>query len=289
MNTFILKDTIRAAAVALGLVALGATAQAQAEKPLLDYRFDKGSGLAVDDRGTARLNLTAGSSMSWGTAGTGVAGGHTLGRVGDRDVFIENRKADGRGLDGLQAFTVCAWYKARFLERSNGVLFELISSDGLGYRLQLASRNNPAGAIEFALISALSPREVTPNAKGGVQYSPWENPLAVEDEWVFIAAATDLRDDTRAVTFYAGSATKAPEVILGSFARPASWTDIRVLGKISTVRLGNSADMSQPVPVGFYFDDLTFFGSDKETGGVLMPSEIRAVWERTLGKKAGAR
>ena len=162
-------------------------------------------------------------------------------------------------------------------------------SDGLGYRLHLASRHNEEGVIEYSLVSSMMPKEPTPQAKGGVQYSPWENALAVEDEWVFFAAVVDLRDSTRTITFYSGSANKTPEVILGSFAKPASWADFTGTGKISGVRVANSADMNQPVPVGFYFDDLSFFGSGKESGGALSASEIRAVWERTTGKKGGVR
>lgn len=258
------------------------------EKPLLDYRFDNGSGALVSDQSPAGLHLSAGAALNWSAPGSGVGGGVALGRVGDRDVFLENKNAAGKGLDGLTAFTVCGWHKAGFTEPTQGVLFELTAADGLGYRLHLSSKREADGRLSYALVSVVVPDERTaPN--GAVQYSPWDTPVAVEGEWVFFAAVVDLREDLRMVTFYTGTETREPTVVMGSFGRRDVWSDIRKLGRIDAVRVANSVDFKQPIPVGFYLDDISFFGSSKEFGGALDSGEIYSVWQRSITKKTGSR
>lgn len=266
------------------LVALLAMPSARAEKPLLEYSFDRGYGSVVADTGKAGLPLTASAAMAWGTNGHGVGGGGSIGRVGDRDISMENKNAAGRGLDGLRALTICGWYKAVFIEPTNGVLLELTSAEGLGYRLHLASRKNPNGSLGYTLVSSIVPSEVGLQT-ASVLYAPWENQLATEGQWIFFAVVVDLRDDLRMISFYTGTETQAPELLVGSFKRREAWAEIENLGKIVAVRAANSADFKQPVPTGFYFDDLSLYGSAKETGGALTRSEIEMIWERSASKK----
>ena len=272
----------------LTLGALLAAPAALAEKPLLEYSFERGHGSVVADDGKAGLPLTASAAMAWGTNGHGVGGGNSIGRVGDRDISMESKNAAGRGLDGLRALTICGWYKAIFIESTQGVLLELTSAEGLGYRLHLASRKNATGSLDYTLVSSIVPSEVGLQTASTV-YAPWENQLATEGQWIFFAVVVDLRDDLRMISFYAGSETQAPEIIMGSFKRREAWADIESLGKIVAVRMANSADFKQPVPTGFYFDDVSLYGSAKETGGALTLSEIEMIWERSASKKGAIR
>lgn len=260
-----------------------------AAEPLLDYAFNDGRGMVVFDRGPMTLNLTAGSAFGWSVPGAGVAGGESMGRLGDRDVFLENNRAAGAGLDGLRSFTLCGWYKAQFVERTQAALFELSAADGLGYQLHLSSKNGADGKLQYSIVSAIIPAGEDPHRGAGVLYSPWENPYAAEGRWIFFAVVVDLQTDDRMMTFYAGSETEKPRVLGGSFRKPSSWTGLSQLGRIQAIRLGNSMNMKQPVPVGFYFDDVSFYGSPKDSSGALTRTEIEAAWRRSVEPKGVAK
>ncbi|MFA6959844.1 MAG: hypothetical protein WC205_03725 [Opitutaceae bacterium] len=256
---------------------------------LLNYSFNDGRGMTVFDSGPMTLNLSAGSAFGWGVPGSGVAGGEAMGRLGDRDVFLENTRAAGAGLDGLRSFTLCGWYKSQFVERTQAALFELSPAEGLGYQLHLAARPGPDGKLQYSLVSAVIPAGGNPHRGTGVLYSPWENPCATEGQWIFFAVVVDLQENARMLTFYVGSETDEPRVLLGSLRKPSSWTGITQLGRIEAVRMANSMDMKQPVPVGFYFDDISFYGSSKDSHGALTRSEIQAVWQRSVEPKGAVK
>ncbi|MDR1282830.1 MAG: hypothetical protein LBK99_18690 [Opitutaceae bacterium] len=254
--------------------------------PLLAYSFSDDSGPRVRDNGRCALHLEISPAWSWGVPGSGVAGGPTLMRTGDRDIFVENREAANSGLDGLRSFTVCGWYKLGFNERHTGVLFELEASGGNGFQLHFSSRAEAGGdgkrqgPWRHALVAVIGPKGTNPHTGEGVRYSSWENPCARPGEWIFFAVVVDtIQADNGFLRFYAASENE-PLALIGQSRQPENRTRDFALGKIGAIRLGNSADLKMPVPVGTCFDEFRFHGSASDNTGALSREMLKHIYAR---------
>lgn len=250
-----------------------------AQDLLLHYPLNEGSGLASKDKGPSGLDLTIGSDMGWGVAGSGVGEGSSLGRVGDSEVFAKNAEVNG-AIDQLTSYTVTGWYKLSELER-NGVIIDLLAEEGNGCQIHFAKKVDDAdGKTKQSLVLVVGPEGTNPHTGAGVRYSLWDAPYGNLDQWIFFAVTVDSLATTNQITFYAGSETEPVKALGGRFTLGESVDpSTYALGKIREIWIGDhgGSQARSPINLGTYFNDIRFYGAVGTNAGALSEKALEEI------------
>jgi hypothetical protein len=246
-------------AIAGALLIASSVFAAQPPKPIVSYDFNA-TGATIASTGsdsTAMLTLAGGATIS--PQGAGVSGGPA-----DRALDLSSSTKMGAGpggiatrkplqsLTGLTSFTLTGWFKTSGDSPLAGSarLFDGGSTFFLG------------GYGTGNLVLGVNGKNT--NSTG--------NRYTANGSWVFFAVSYDGTKNEKNARFYTGAPGVPAALVGGATDLPAG-----ALGKIGVFNLGNREINGFDRSFVGYLDDMTVYGSDQDSAGVLDLAQIQQV------------
>ncbi|MES2310529.1 MAG: LamG-like jellyroll fold domain-containing protein [Verrucomicrobiota bacterium] len=253
------------------LAFLAASLPLCAQTPILEYKFDEGTGSSAASTGS---NTTIGTIQDSNFV---AADFHTPGVGTDNSFAFDNSSSTGMGslgtggrvtagdvnaVDGLVSFTLQGWYNTASFSSigSNAKLFDKNTGGSSGFSLRTSSSNTLALQVNGTSVAS------------GASSS-----YALQNEWVFFAVTYDGTAGSLAsnnVHFYVGTTSAtASEVSAATLTTGIS------LANANSLILGNNSAATGNVnirPFDGYLDDMRIFGSTTNSTGSLNLAQLES-------------